>query len=255
MEAIAPEKQAPKERPVLFTAEEVRATQDGRQTQFRRVVKPQPQLGVHNATGYDGRQWWAWHGGTTRAPEEHYWQPHETPGVPLRCCPYGVPGDRIYVKETFALSIRDPETFEPDSRSPYDWDPPVYKADNPTVSWSLDSVVDGKLVSEPLDKPPWRPSVHMPRWASRILLEVTDVRVERVQDITQEEAEEEGSYLAKCPCLPPARNPIESLFKQSWCQVHGQEFSNLWDSRHAKRGHGWDVNPWVWVVGFRVLDV
>ena len=81
----------------------------------------------------------------------------------------------------------------------------------------------------------WRPSIHMPRWASRITLEVTGVRVERVQDITPEDAEAEGIE-PYAPIYAPSASAIDA-------------FSELWDSLNAK--YGWDVNPWVWVVEFR----
>jgi hypothetical protein len=74
-----------------------------------------------------------------------------------------------------------------------------------------------------------------------------------VQDISEEDAIAEGSYLGKCPCLPPPRVPIEAAFEQHWCHVHGQEFRQLWNSINTKRGFGWDSNPWVWVVEFKVI--
>ena len=83
----------------------------------------------------------------------------------------------------------------------------------------------------------WRPSIHMPRWASRILLEVTEVRVERVQDISEEDARVEG---ADCVALRCENVP-----------TYRAGFSALWDSINAKRGLGWDANPWVWAVGLR----
>lgn len=83
----------------------------------------------------------------------------------------------------------------------------------------------------------WKPSIHMPRWASRLLLEITDIRVERVQDITTEDALREG---------------ISKIHQ--WGMAVG-EFAHLWDAINKKRGYGWDVNPWVWVILFKLLEV
>jgi hypothetical protein len=86
----------------------------------------------------------------------------------------------------------------------------------------------------------WRPSIHMPRWASRIMLEVTDVRVERVQEISTVNAEAEGCE--GWQCRPKLYETVQRA-----------EFRELWDSINAKRGFGWKVNPWVWVISFKVL--
>jgi hypothetical protein len=84
----------------------------------------------------------------------------------------------------------------------------------------------------------WRPSIHMPRWASRITLEVTDVRVERVQEISEEDAKTEG--------VTP------SIVGEWWDHLkYRAGFQTLWNSINEKRGFGWDENPWVWVVEFK----
>ena len=87
----------------------------------------------------------------------------------------------------------------------------------------------------------WRPSIHMPRWASRLTLEVTGVRVERVQEI--------GEYDAVCEGVSPS---IRGVLNDDCPTI--DEFHRLWDSINDKRGYGWDVNPWVWVVEFRRVD-
>jgi len=143
------------ERPILFSGEMVRAILDGRKTQTRRIVRGHP----HTVK-------------------------------PLNIgCPYGVPGDRLWVKETFALSRFDPESHEDeDTKDPSQWDGVVYRADGEHGSWEH---YDGKGGRARISAP-WRPSIYMPRWASRITLEVTSVRAERVQDISEQDAQAEG---------------------------------------------------------------
>lgn len=232
-----------KERPIPFSGPMIRAILDGRKTQTRRVVKPQPVLpdgftecrwntnkllsttrGVVTET-YDppikNSEWWYcstepydYHElddgrriPISRQVGQHQWK-----------CPYGKPGDRLWVREKhWRGSLLDRgETL-----------PVIYPGD-PDFD-------DESLRVEGYKK---YPSIHMPRWASRILLEVTDIRVERVQDISIEDCKAEG---------------IESA---SPFDHYGRiDFASLWDSINAGRGYGWDVNPWAWVVDFTVIDV
>ena len=97
----------------------------------------------------------------------------------------------------------------------------------------------------------WRSPTTMPRWASRIDLVNTSVRVERVQDASEEDAKAEGFFLGKCTCWPKSRTPIEAMMRQTWCHVHGHEFKGSWNSKYAKDGFGWDANPFTWVIGVR----
>ncbi len=133
-------------------------------------------------------------------------------------CPYGGYGDRLWVRETFYES----EYFlsEDDLSKPKIY----YKADGEQEF--------------PHDKH-WKPSIHMPRWASRITLEITDIRVERVQEITEEDATAEGIELLK---------PSMCCYTNRYC------FQVLWDSLNAKRGYGLEVNPFVWVISFKVVS-
>ncbi len=216
--------------PILFNGEMVRAILDGRKTQTRRVVKPQPWC---NDVGQ-----WLWNRRRDEQipfhpdlSEEHY------PGTKLQhVCPYGVPGDRLWVREAFAL-VRETRSLSNPKRNPShlfrqtklpQWPQPedqrtIWKADGPI------ELVDG-------GQPKWKPSIHMPRWASRITLEVTDIRVERVQDISEKDAIAEGLKLLQ--------GGIRTEFAELWNSI-------LWNSINAKRGYGWDVNPWCWVVEFR----
>lgn len=206
-----------KERPILFSGEMVRAILDGRKTQTRRAVKPRQDWFVDERE--NGQRWPFFQPYVYAEPE-----PIEVP------CPYGNPGDRLWVKEThaivpstaYAVSTDDGVSQIPHRRSPNSDHWVVYRE-----GWSR--CTPGR----------WRPSIHMPRWASRVLLEVTAVRVERVQEISHADALAEGIEAS------PVSTPAEA-------------FKDLWNSINGKRGFGWEANPWVWVVEFKrvfILDL
>jgi hypothetical protein len=178
-----------REHPILFNGEMVRAILDGRKTMTRRVV--------------DRDMWDCLDDGVPS--DQQIIETDDTPmgGVQAtRFCPYGYPGDMLWVKETFNGTT---ETGI------------AYRATEPQM-----------------DGAPWRPSIHMPRWASRITLEVTAVKVERVQDITGEDAMAEG-------VLGHGGDKSRAL----------TEFMVLWNKINESRGYGWSVNPWVFAVAFR----
>jgi hypothetical protein len=191
-----------------FTGPMVCAIRDGRKTQMRRVVRiPCNSDIVREPTAaelqlYDLGLLAAMQGGT--------WQP-----IP---CPYGVPGDRLWVRETWAHVLANGSSVGKGERRV------IYAADCPATT------------------PKWRPSIYMPRWASRYLLEITGVRVERVQEISSEDACAEG-------CSKEG-NGSYCIDGMSSVQVR---FMDLWNKLNAKRGFGWDVNPWVWVLLFKLL--
>lgn len=189
---------SPRERPILFSGPMVRAILDGRKTQTRRVVKPQP--GIHCVP---------WQ----RPDGQFIWIIAETGhGVsePFTC-PFGQIGDRLWVRETWNA----------------DWcDRTIYKADGGYAKHAGYSV-----------EPRWRPSIHMPRWASRIMLEITDVRVQRLQEISEEDAISEGIHSV-------------AAFPSGYSNRDG--FAALWNSL-AKPDSTWAMNPWVWAVSFRRL--
>ena len=204
------------EHPILFNSEMVRAILDGRKTQTRRVIKPQPiPATVHPLCTAN----------ISYLGEGHYsilWDTPKGDGGLYRdrdshspfLCPYGIPGDRLWVRETWNGN-RDIGI--------------AYKATDPLMNGC-----------------PWRPSIHMPRWASRITLEVTNVQVERVQDISEEDAKAEGVCIHNfSECQRENNLAFWELYR------HG--FRSLWDSINGKRGYGWDSNPWVWVVKFKVV--
>ena len=203
-----------KERPIIFSSPMVRAILADHKTQTRRIIvwnrKHDEDDGCvllevnQQGEKTPGRFWpWAIHDGD------------EDPIV----CPYGVPGDWLWVRETWWHNDSIPGR-----------DGICYRADG-----EMPSYMDGE---------PWRPSIHMPRWASRILLEVESVRVERLQEISEADAVDEGY----------AGTGLGTLISADEIDSARETFAQEWDSLNAKRGYGWDTNPWVWVVTFRVLN-
>lgn len=197
-----------KDRPILFSSEMVRAILENRKTQTRRVIKPQPELTPFG----DGT--WLWKGEPDRFPK-------------ISECPYGNPGDRLWVRETWATSpfrnTTKPSELkrgDPEARIVYKADPFV----NESHYW-------------------WRPSIHMPRWASRITLEIINVRVERVQDISEHDCIAEGMERVRSFNLFGATGQERIDLIQS-------EYKNIWNKINANRGFGWSVNPVVWVLEF-----
>lgn len=220
------------ERPILFSAPMVRAILADRKTVTRRVAKPvkHPDLGNIYAPGALVLE-------------------HEPQHVIDRACPYGQPGDRLWVRETHAqvFEVDIPEgrpvgpvgtagsPGRPDWKCRY-----VYRADGemPNVQWH--HVGDSQPVR-------WTPSIHMPRAASRIPLEITAVRVERLQDISPAQVTAEG-----------VSTRGEEMWGRAWwidapdqaIEDARKDFADLWNST----GGTWQANPWVWVVEFKRLE-
>jgi hypothetical protein len=210
-----------KERPILFSGAMVRALLDGSKTQTRRVLKRAagPSLSVDCDDQGVAELSWLYGDGPGHEVLER---------IERVLCPYGAPGDRLYVRETWA----QPTTLDPG--------PTFYRADYPAC------VPAGFENIPPADAITWKPSIHMPRAASRITLEVTGVRVERLQDISEDDAIAEGIDGAMCAAAV-GRSPSRATLLPA--AVHG--YAHLWESLNAARGYGWDVNPFVWVVEFR----
>lgn len=205
-----------KERPIIFSGGMVKAILEGRKTMTRRVVKPQPPEGYSILPDTNG----GWYSMRTNAVS-HF--PVAVSDVP---CPFGT-GRRLWVREAFALSVRDPDGPPPeDDHDHINWDA-IYKEGDDGHNWTDK---EGRPVP-----PPWRSPIHMPRWASRITLEVTGVRVERLQEITEKDALAEGAH----PGGFASRRTVPF-------------FQQLWDSINGKK-HLWASNPWVWVVEFKVV--
>jgi len=232
-----------RERPILFSTPLVKALLDGRKTETRRVMKPQPSEHGDNYC----------HGpriiGGKRCSvlqrvvldpcdkSETIWDAQYWMDNPRRVgpCPCGEPGDLLWVRETWAPMCR-----YADPRCECDEHYTEFKAD--TGNWSPGDWPT-ELRDDP-DRPRWRPSIHMPKAAARIWLRVTEVRVERVQDITADGARAEG-----CPDVP-----VDGAEQASIDALARWWFLEAWDSIYSKRGLGWDVNPWVWVVRFDVVS-
>jgi len=220
-----------KERPIIFSSAMVRAILEGRKTQTRRVIKPQPTV-----TEELLRQRGAWIAGESLSDQVNAAWQHGFVDV---SCPYGQPGDRLWVRETWGCKAAD-RPGVPGGRKPQPGDSIQY-AENGADAWQWR--VPGSL--------PWRPSIHMPRWASRILLEITDVRVQLVQDISEEDARSEGVlWVPGHGEITPA-DLHEGYSNYLDCR---QGFQVLWDSINAKRGFGWDANPWVWALTFKRVE-
>ena len=220
-----------KEKPILFRAAMVRAILDGRKTQTRRLVKPQPVINGFSFNRASGDILCR----CDYLPPSCLVQPphynHPFLDGPERLCPYGQPGDRLWVKETwqaydggsFKTPFGNARTF---SNNPKLGDLIEFKADKDLTKCFIS----------------WRSPIHMPRWASRITLEVTEVRVERLQEITEEDAKAEGTEAVSMFDMP--RQAVWS------CR---QDFAQMWDS-HNPAPFDWASNPWVWAVSFRRVE-
>ncbi|MBH3412857.1 hypothetical protein I5P85_18820 [Pseudomonas putida] len=228
----------PRERPILFSGPMVRAILQGRKTVTRRPVKgdqvprleylenPEPWVAVGQ---HHPRYGFVVYGKTE---EECAAKVGE-----LGACPYGKAGDRLWVRETW---LEDPEDDGTWAYSQYMGCKGSPLSDIPKRFQNPDHCIfragwNGSGLR-------WRPSIHMPRWASRILLEITDVRVERLQNITPAQAVAEGVDGEICR-EHLETSPVRHLCREA--EILG--FAGLWNST----GGDWDANPWVWVVEFK----
>jgi len=214
------------EKPILLSTLMVKAILDGRKGMTRRKID----IDIVNQFDVDigGSSVYAY---VDQATGDSY----EAEDV----CPYQ-PGDILWVRETWASYCDECESNQgegyKDATCAYgDCNRYAYKADD-------DGCPGGK----------WRPSIHMPKEAARIWLEVTDVRVERLQEITVEDVIHEGLEVDNEISNPdPSTHESIKNWNLAWAQ---HLFRDLWDSINAKRGYGWDMNPWVWVISFRRVE-
>ena len=218
-----------KERPILFSTPMIRALLAGTKTQTRRIVKWRGlQSGLN--LGFSGLQIerigskWALSSPTRTS--------HEYRSDPMPC-PYGLPGDRLWVREAFRLCAEADATLPRDTDEAYRiW----YEADAPHQPGF------GKL----------RPGMFMPRWASRLTLEITGVRVERLNDISESDAQAEGIERVggEFSCSPWRNYRIGKPGEMSChCSAKARSYMTLWESISGPGS--WTANPWVWVVEFR----
>lgn len=225
------------ERGMIFNAEMVRAILDGRKMQTRRPVKfpvHDKNLGCELA-------------GNELAGEL-------SAGNYLNSA-FGKPGDRIWVRETFQGPLFDYDLMDSYCKDPTPFEKPefcVYKADGVPAPEFYDA--DDELHCC------WRPSIHMPRWACRILLEITNVRVERLNAISPEDAESEGlertnfTGFGDEPGLPsyPEPDVYFDPLKKQWKEYPPEAFAGLWESIYGEGS--WQANPWVWVISFKRVE-
>ncbi|HEI9848862.1 TPA: hypothetical protein SLN67_001871 [Serratia marcescens] len=230
-----------KERPVIFNGEMVRAILDGRKTQTRRLVPEwqRPKYYPENddephynwmAVAQSDRRWGY---GVFGETEEACAKELST----MAPCPFGNAGDRLWVRETFAAFDADwKHPGKPHDLKDGPWPNVVYPA-------SVAKIPDGTC----------RQSIHMPRWASRITLEITAVRVERLNDISEEDAKAEGVRAiennfgngpAYCDYLLPNLDDAAE-----WYNRASDSFKSLWKSIYG--AESWRANPWVWVIEFK----
>lgn len=205
-----------RERPILFAGPMVRAILSGEKTVTRRLMKPQPtpsNMGGHS---------WPCPIHQTMLHVEQELQNGEGiwGGLADSACQHGAPGDRLWVREAW---VADAQVDSIAPRELSQGEPIWYPADGHLRQTGCSMMSRGKC----------RPSIHMPRWASRILLEITAVRVERLQDISDEQALAEGVDQTNTSIPGYAR----------------QRFQDLWESING--AGSWDANPWVWVVEFK----
>lgn len=244
-----------KERGMIFNGEMVRAILDGRKTQTRRIMKVQPesnQLGLLLITD------------STKHSDigKYHWAESNATGNHVRSklfsCPFGAVGERIWVRETWATLGNEDGCY-------VDWEDNLCKGDERSAAriyrasceqrpgdyglWSIpDDAYWKPHTKEHKFEGAWRPSIHMPRWASRILLEITDVRVERLNAISEEDARAEGiidggclncGEPEPCGCANPEPDATDA-FAYLWQSIYGQE--------------NWNANPWVWVISFERVE-
>jgi len=231
------------ERQILFSGPMVRAILDGRKTQTRRVIKYNNEL--PRFIGGAGEE---------KNPAHYGWECDGARGIDWLTliasgatnektlqCPYGKPGDRLWVRETWAYSFNS------------DMD----------VLWNRDYLYRATDGEHTVNR--WKPSIHMPRKASRITLEITNIRVERVQEISDTDISAEGLNVTLHPGniatgdveLPNGtyrHSTARYCFESLWDSINGTKVKKSGRTITATRNYPWSLNPWVWVITFKKLE-
>lgn len=236
-----------KDRPIIFNSEMVRAVLEGRKTQTRRIMKVQPesnQLGLLRITASTNRT----------DTGKYHWAESNATGNHVRsklfACPYGAVGDRLWVRETWS---EDFANYYPNDRVWYAAD------DDRRLDIEVVKGVRGIFSPESNVHVPfrWHPSIYMPRWASCITLEITGVRVERLQDISESDAVAEGiEPLPLEPDMPQFYHEYFPIGIKNGLRCNmsaAGSFSGLWEAIYGKES--WQANPWVWVIEFKRVEV
>ncbi len=241
------------EKPILFKEEMIRAILAGNKTQTRRIVNPQPESDVDVVENTGGNLWYFYNKEKAKLNYPQY--------INMRKCPYGIPGDELWIRETWKIQsfmegepieflykdgkVMDEHELERWQWSKYEeWHERVtMKATNELVESDLEPDDDsGNFLWTGKESPlKWHPSIFLPRWGSRIQSGVDNIRVERVQDISEEDAKAEGVSLDD---YQYTSFPVEG----ERVETYKEGFEILWDKINKKRGFGWDENPWVWTV-------
>lgn len=255
-----------KERGMIFNGEMVRALLDGRKTQTRRIVK-----GTDGAVKFCKE--WNINGEEVFVVLGEKDHTGMNPVLGAISCPLGAVGDRIYVRETWAILGNEDGCC-------IDWEEKLCKADERSAAriyrasceqkpgnyglWSIPDDADWKPHTKDHQyEGAWRPSIHMPRWASRILLEITDVRVDRLNAISEEDAIAEGMQGVICPCCKGDSEYSTSQYDAETlavvdeipcraCESNRSKFFTLWDSIYGYGQHC--IGEWVWVIEFKRVE-
>ncbi|WP_153164310.1 hypothetical protein [Stenotrophomonas nematodicola] len=214
-------------RPILFNGDMVRAILAGQKTQTRRAIKPRPiEAGFLDAQGQNRPSF----------DEDGWARVAIATGMHLRASPFGQPGDRLWVREAHAIfPAHGQHRADGERWGPWGGLPTTVSDDRKQIAYYREGF-------DRCDPGRWRPSIHMPRWACRLVLEITDVRVERLQAISEADALAEGIEEIA------GRFTFNGGMHESLTPQHS--FQTLWDST----GGQWAANPWVWVVEFKQIN-
>lgn len=226
--------------PIIFSGPMVRAILEGRKTQTRRVIKPQPDISKISAPFHPetrgGRQW-------------VFMARDDFPSYSFATADFKVPyavGDRLWARETWQEFFEDEIPNDRKVSNFGRMGTPAQPERRSAVAYRA----DGEMPAHPeFGKALWRSPIHMPRWASRLTLVVSDVRVQRVREISDQDAEAEGVY-----SVQSTEKGFESVPYYRSLYEPPELFRMLWDWINAKRGYGWDVNPWVVALTFGVKE-